>query len=415
MTERKQLQIGLFGFGCVGYGLYRVLEQSAGFKANIKTICIKHSDKKRPIASHYFTTNPDDILNDPDINVVVELIDDANAAFLIVQKALVNGKAVVSANKKMLAEHFETLLELQEQTKLPILYEAAACASIPIIRNLEEYYDNDFLSRVEGIVNGSTNYILTKSILDGLGYNEALALAQGLGYAESNPALDVEGHDARNKLIILVAHAFGSILDKEDILCVGIQNIGELEIQYAREKGYKIKLIAQAVKHENKKISAVVAPQFIKNDSPLFGVDGVYNGVITETAFADKQFFSGKGAGDFPTASAVLSDLSALSYGYRYEYKKLAKHFDSEFESNILCEAFITSKSSLENTIRSYFENVKEVYQNGSKLYISGDIRLQELRNLYSDYPDVSIILHNSLKENTSKSVNSNLQLQTTL
>jgi homoserine dehydrogenase len=163
MVSRKKLTVGLFGFGCVGYGLYEVLEKTAGLKANIKWICVKDKNKSRQIPMNRFTFDADDILNDDEINTVVELIDDADAAFEIVKAALKKGKAVVTANKKMIADHFTELLQLQKQYDVPLLYEAACCASIPIIRNLEEYYDNDLLESIEGIVNGSTNYILTKT------------------------------------------------------------------------------------------------------------------------------------------------------------------------------------------------------------------------------------------------------------
>src|SRR5262245_25323704 len=143
--SRKKITIGLFGFGCVGYGLYEVLGKTPGLKATIETICVKNRHKQRPVAGN-FTYEQENILNDPDINVVVELIDDAVAAFGIVSNALKKGKAVVSANKKMIAENFEKLLVLQREHGVPLLYEAACCASIPIIRNLEEYYDNDLLS-----------------------------------------------------------------------------------------------------------------------------------------------------------------------------------------------------------------------------------------------------------------------------
>lgn len=403
MTERKKLTIGLFGFGCVGYGLYRVLQQSAGFKAEIKTICVRHGEKVRPVPTENFTTDAEIILNDPDINVIVELIDDADAAFDIVKKALGKGKSVVTANKKMLAEHFEELLDLQDKTGLALLYEAAACASIPIIRNLEEYYDNDFLNRIEGIVNGSTNYILSRSLNEGMSYDEALFSAQELGYAESNPVLDVEGFDARNKLQILIAHAFGEIVSGEDIFCKGISKISECDTRYAREKGYKIKLIARAVRHDNNKISATVVPEFIKNKSPLYGVDGVYNGVITETAFADKQFFSGKGAGDFPTASAVLSDLSALSYGYRYEYKKLKKRSGNTLNDDVFCDVYVSGKDINEDIVRSYFSSVNELYRSGNSLYITGNIRLSILKSLNQDFPEISIIFQNSIQENSQE------------
>lgn len=319
--QRKSLNIGLFGFGCVGYGLYEVLEKTPTLQTSIKKICVKHEEKERVISKDHFTFDKYDILDDDEINVIVELIDDADAAFEIVSYALKHGKAVVTANKKMIAEHIEELLELQAKHNVPLLYEAACCASIPIIRNLEEYYDNDLLESIEGIINGSTNYILTKTFEEGTGYSEALAKAQELGYAESNSILDTGGYDAKYKLIILILHAFGVKTKPDEILNLGIDRLGELELNYAREKSLKIKLIAQAYKTVHGDIVAFVIPTFVSKTEKLFTVDDVFNGIITKTAFADTQFFVGKGAGAYPTASAVLSDISALSYDYRYEYK----------------------------------------------------------------------------------------------
>ena len=162
METHKQLTIGLFGFGVVGEGLYKVLQQTPSLKATIRKVCIKHSGKKREAPAELFTTDRDVLLNDPEINVIVEVINESGPAFEIVSRALKSGKSVVSASKKMLAEHLPELLQLQKETNASLLYEAAACASIPVIRNLEEYYDNDLLHSIKAIVNGSTNFILTK-------------------------------------------------------------------------------------------------------------------------------------------------------------------------------------------------------------------------------------------------------------
>ena len=218
MDTHKQLTIGLFGFGVVGEGLYKVLQQTPSLKANLKKVCIKNPGKKRNAPASLFTTDKDELLNDPEINVIVEVIDDADAAYHIVSTALNNKKDVVSASKKMIAEHLSALLELQEKTGQSLLYESAACASIPVIRNLEEYYDNDLLHSIKAIVNGSTNFILTKMFEEGLDFKQALILAQQLGFAESNPKLDVEGIDAVNKLTILLAHAYG-VISKPDDRC----------------------------------------------------------------------------------------------------------------------------------------------------------------------------------------------------
>ena len=381
----KQLNIGLFGFGCVGFGLYEVLAKTPTLKANISRICVKDRNKTRPIDESHFVFDPQEILEDEHINLVVELIDDAEAAYAIVKEALKRGKAVVSANKKMIAEHFDELLELQRTYKVPFLYEAACCASIPIIRNLEEYYDNDLLERIEGIINGSTNYILTKTFSENLSYPEALRQAQQLGYAESNPILDTGGFDAKYKLVILLAHAFGLIVPPEDIINIGIDQIGDLEIQYAREKGLKIKLVATACKTEEDRVAAFVMPKFVGPQHKLYTVDDVFNGVITKTCFADQQFFAGRGAGAHPTASAVLSDISALRYDYKYEYKKQNPFAELELHDRIFLNVFLRHDQSASAWVRPYFEEIEESYSNAHQAYTSGIITLEKLYAIVSD------------------------------
>jgi homoserine dehydrogenase len=396
--QRKTLNIGLFGFGCVGYGLYEVLEKTPTLQTSIKRICVKQAEKERVISKDYFTFDKYDILNDDEINVIVELIDDADAAFEIVSYALKHGKGVVTANKKMLAEHIEELLELQAKHNVPLLYEAACCASIPIIRNLEEYYDNDLLESIEGIINGSTNYILTKTFDEGIGYSEALAKAQELGYAESNPILDTGGYDAKYKLIILILHAFGVKTKPEEIFNLGINRLGELELNYAREKSLKVKLIAQAYKTANGEIATFVIPTFVSKSEKLFTVDDVFNGIITKTAFADTQFFVGKGAGAYPTASAVLSDISALSYDYRYEYKKLNNSETILSYDNLYARILLRHNTENQSEIELYFEEIHEKYANQSLGYLIGILSFAKLHELILCHEEsVSAILFDTI------------------
>ena len=379
METHKQLTIGLFGFGVVGEGLYKVLQQTPSLKATIKKVCIKNHDKKRNAPASLFTTDRDELLNDRDINVIVEVIDDADAAFEIVSTAMQNGKDVVSASKKMIAEHLTELLELQQQTGQSFLYEPAACASIPVIRNLEEYYDNDLLHSIRAIVNGSTNFILTKIFEEGLDFRQALVLAQQLGFAESDPMLDVEGFDAVNKWTFLLTHAYGIVTTPENILFNGIQNIqaGDAEVAAARKQ--EIKLVAQAQKLRDNKVAAFVLPQFVNHDDHLAFVKNEYNGVVIESGFADKQFFYGKGAGSFPTASAVLSDISALRYGYKYEYKKLYHHTPHELTDDVFLKVYV-SFDDLSNIPRERFEWIEEWHAQEDRKYLVGVIAFAELK-----------------------------------
>lgn len=380
MSTNKKLVIGLFGFGVVGEGLYRVLQQTPSLKASIKKVCIKHTGKKRNAPAELFTADKNELLFDNDINVIVEVIDDADAAFEIVSTAFKNGKAVVSASKKMIAEHLPAILALQKETGLPFLCEAAACASIPVIRNLEEYYDNDLLHGIKAIVNGSTNFILTKMFEEKLDYTEALLLAQQLGFAESNPALDVEGYDAVNKWTFLLTHAYGIVTSPDEILFTGIQNIQGSDAVVAREKNYDIKLVAQAQKLKNGKVATFVLPQFVAHDDHLSFVKNEYNGVVIESGFADKQFFYGKGAGSFPTASAVLSDISALRYDYHYEYKKLYYHTPGELTNDFYIKAYI-SFSKLANVPKEEFEWIEEWHSGQDRSWFAGVIHFQKLVN----------------------------------
>lgn len=378
MEAHKQLTIGLFGFGVVGEGLYKVLQQTPSLKAGIKKVCIKNPEKKRNAPAGLFTTNKNDLLNDPEINVIVEVIDDSVAAFDIVQTALKNGKAVVSASKKMIAENLQAILALQQETGQSFLCESAACASIPVIRNLEEYYDNDLLHSIKAIVNGSTNFILTKMFEDKLSFSEALLLAQQLGFAESNPKLDVEGYDAVNKWTILLNHAYGIVTHPDRILFSGIQNVQGSDAAVAKEKSYDIKLIAQAKKLKNGKVAAFVLPQFVELSDPLSFVKNEYNGVVIESGFADKQFFYGKGAGSFPTASAVLSDIAALRYNYKYEYKKLYHHKPHLLTNDYYLKVYL-SFDDWKYIPREEFEWIEEWHAQAERKYLIGVLHCEKL------------------------------------
>lgn len=338
---RKQINIGLFGFGCVGKGLYDVLENSPGFKADIKKIVVKNKNKKRELPADKFLYDKSEILDDPQINLVVELIDNANDAFEIVKEALQKGKNVVTANKKMIAEHFEELVELQQVHNTALLYEASSCGSIPILRTLEEYYDNELVKSVSGIFNGSSNYILTKIQNENIAYNIALKQAQELGFAESNPQLDVEGYDAKYKLIIIAAHSYGVFVKPDKVLNLGIQHLKKEDVEYAKHNHKKIRLIASVQKINETTITLFVAPRFIDKNDPLYNVDYEYNAVSVEAAFSDKQLFIGKGAGGHPTGSAVLSDISANSYNYKYEYKKRHQNQKVFYTDRIEPEVYI--------------------------------------------------------------------------
>lgn len=373
----KKLTIGMFGFGVVGQGLYDIIK-TKNLNLEIKKFVIKNADKQRSLPAELFTTDANAILEDDEINTVVELIDDADAAFAITKKALSSGKNVVSANKKMIATHLEELTEIQQQYETSLLYEGAVCGSIPIIRNLEEYYDNELLHSISGIFNGSSNYILSKIFNEGQSYEDALQKAQELGFAETNPILDVGGYDPKYKLTIVASHAYGLFVNPDTILNLGIDKLNDHDIRFAREKNFKIKLIPFAKEISNSEVVLYVLPRFITKDSILYNVENENNGVLVKAAFADEQFFYGKGAGGHPTGSAVLSDIAALRYGYRYEYKKHLESQELKYATNYDLKVYFRYEDEdlLENI---EFKSVSERFYSENAKYVIGYISLQEI------------------------------------
>jgi homoserine dehydrogenase len=403
---KKTLKIGLFGFGCVGKGLYDILQnntENTGFEAQILKICVKDKNKKRSVnAEHssYFTFDKNDILDNSEINLVVELISDAEEAYQIVKKALLNGKNVVTANKKMLALHLEELVQIQKETGTSLLYEAAACGSIPIVRTLAEYYDNELLYSVSGIFNGSSNYILSKIANENLSYEVALKQAQDLGFAEADPTLDVAGFDATYKLCLLAAQAYGIFVNPDEVLRIGINNLKKEDIDFARNysktnndnqntTNFKVKLVANISrigKTEDNQLLLYVLPVFIEAENPLYNVENENNAVLVEAAFSDKQTFIGKGAGGHPTGSAVLSDISALRYDYQYEYRKTDRNKEKNAlgktpilpTQNAVAEVYLRFGNNLSKNELLQNIDFKEILSENEN-YIIGKILLSEL------------------------------------
>ncbi|WP_343692006.1 homoserine dehydrogenase [Chitinophaga sp.] len=390
--ENKIINLGIFGFGCVGQGLYEVLNRTKGINARIKKICIKDPNKPRPIDASYFTTDKNDILQDPTIDVVVELINETEAAFEIVSTALRNGKAVVSASKRMIAENLPALYQLQVENKVPFLYEASSCASIPIVRNLEEYYDNDLLNAVEGICNGSTNYILTKIFEENQSFDVALQKAQELGFAETDPTLDIEGYDPKFKIVILLLHAFGTFVKPEEVFNFGIHRLNDFDIQFAKQRNCTVKLIA-GCRRQNGSVNASVLPHLVKEHNLLYDVYNEYNGILLESAFTDKQFFVGKGAGGTATGSAVLSDISALTYNYRYEYKKIRQANSPAFTNDVQLKIYLRYRTADQVHLPDFY-NISEKYESSTWRYIVGVINLEKLKEAkWLKNPDVNLLV----------------------
>ena len=323
-SDKQPLRIGLIGFGCVGQGFYDIIQQQPGLNLTIMRIAVKSPDKPRSLPADHFTYHADELLADPTLDVLVEVIDDAAEAFRLVSAALRQGRRVATANKAMLAHHLAELVQLEQDFGGALLYEAAVCGSIPVVRTLDSYFSHEPLRAVSGIFNGSSNYVLTRMSEEGSDYAAALAEAQALGFAETDPSLDMGAFDPRSKAVILAAHAYGVFLNPDEVLNLGIEAIGAADIAYAAARGQKIKVVASVQCLPNGRVAALVTPQLLGPESPLFTVEHEFNGVVVEGEYAGPQFLRGRGAGGHPTGSAVLADVLALRRGLRYNYAKRA-------------------------------------------------------------------------------------------
>ncbi|OON66713.1 homoserine dehydrogenase [Hymenobacter sp. CRA2] len=339
-------RVGLIGFGCVGQGLYNILQQhpEAGF--TVTRIAVKNPTKLRPLPANRFEFHADDLLDDPELDLLVEVIDDADEAFRLVGAALRRGRRVATANKAMVARHLPELLELQRDFGGTLLYEAAVCGSIPVIRTIDSYFAQEPLRSVSGIFNGSSNYVLTRMREDGSDYTEALAEAQAQGFAETDPTLDMAAFDPRSKAVILAAHVCGLLLNPDDVLNLGIEHVSSADIRYAAARGQKIKVVATVQLLPGGGATVYVTPQLVPADSPLYAVEREYNGVLVEGEFAGQHFWQGRGAGGHPTGSAVLADLVALRQGSRYTYAKLDASAAVATPADLGLEVYIRNASA---------------------------------------------------------------------
>jgi len=312
------VRLGLAGLGTVGIGVARLLHEQADLLArragrSFRIVAVSARDRERDrgfdLSAARWYDDPVAIASDPQVDVVVELIGGADGAALkLVETAIAAGKPVVTANKAMLAEHGTRLAAAAERKGVTLAFEAAVAGGIPIVKALREGLAGNRLSRVFGILNGTCNYILTQMQESGRGFDDVLAEAQALGYAEADPSFDVDGVDAAHKLTILTSLAFNTPVDFGAVHVEGIRHVSALDIDYARELGFRIKLLAIA-KRTDVGIEQRVHPCMIDARQPIAHVDGVFNAVVAEGDFVDRTMFSGRGAGAGPTASAVVADL----------------------------------------------------------------------------------------------------------
>jgi homoserine dehydrogenase len=313
------MNIAIAGAGTIGSALIRLLASSdAATGIRVKAVLVRDLSKPRPglPAGTRLTDKPAEIFSDPEIGAVIELMGGTDAAFEIASAALKAGKALVTANKNLLAERGPELFALAEKTRAPILFEAAVCAGMPIVRALRESLRADPIASLEGIVNGTTNYVLTRMTEEGLSYADALAEAKRLGLAEPDPSYDVSGRDAACKLGVLGTLAFGSYLDARDLGVTGIESLEAEDVKQAKAMGYLIKLLAAARRGANGSLDAEVGPVLLPLDHPLAAVRMEYNAVLVESRGLGKNLFMGRGAGPDPTAVSLLTDILDVAEGW---------------------------------------------------------------------------------------------------
>ena len=323
-----KVNVGLIGLGTVGSGVAKMLlarkeflARRAGIPLSLKKVCVRRRNLNRwvRVDSRLITTNPKDILNDPDIHVVIELIGGVHPAKEIVLQAIKNGKPVVTANKALLAHHGAEIFSAAAKAGVDLYFEASVAAGIPIIKSLREGLIGNDIEEMYGILNGTTNFILTEmSGRDGRSFKAALKEAQSRGYAERNPSLDLKGIDTAHKLAVLSLLGFGKQVRPEQIYVEGIQDITANDVRYAHDFGYTIKLLGIA-KRDGDELEVRVHPTLLPNNHLLSEVDGVHNAVLVKGDLIGELVLYGQGAGRFPTTSAVLSDLVDVARNLRYQ------------------------------------------------------------------------------------------------
>lgn len=371
----KDISVGLLGLGTVGSGVIQIIENhqeelihQLGCGVNVESVLVRDLDKARNIQVDpiYLTTNPDDVLNNPAIDVIIEVMGGIDETREHMLRAFKAKKHVVTANKDLMALHGPELQEAASQNGCDLYYEASVAGGIPILSGLADGLVSDRIQKVMGIVNGTTNYILTKMDDEGVSYEDALKEAQELGFAEADPTADVEGLDAARKMAILARLAFSTSVDLEDVEVSGISNLNLEDLTYGKKLGLKMKLIGFAHFHENR-VEVSVQPTFLSKEHPLASVKNEYNAVYVNGEAVGETMFYGPGAGSLPTATAIMSDVVAVIKnmllgvnGHQYlipRFKKILKTPDQRF-GQYYFRLHVQDKVGAFTTISSLFNNL---------------------------------------------------------
>lgn len=373
MKEHQTIKAALLGFGTVGSGVYELLRrrkeeipQKIGAELEISKILVRNKNKQREgVPSEILTDSWQEIIEDKDIQIVIEVMGGIEPAKNYVLEALRAGKQVVTANKDLLAAHGRELLEAAGEHHCDLMFEASVAGAIPIIRPLKEGLAGNYISEIMGIVNGTTNYILTKMSAEGMDYAEALAKATELGYAEADPTADVEGYDAGRKIAIMASIAFNSRVTFDDVYTEGITKITARDIEYAKEFGKTIKLLGVA-KNAEDGVEVKVHPMLIPADHPLATVNDAFNAVFVHGDALDDAMFMGRGAGSLPTASAVVGDIIDVARNLVYNctgrigctcYKNLPVKKVEDTRSRFFMRMLVEDKPGVLAGVTSVFGN----------------------------------------------------------
>lgn len=354
--------IGLLGLGTVGTSTAEILLDAAGRNPLLKEIHIKQVgvnslDKPRKVefSDGVMTTNLEEIVNDPDIDIVVELLGGLEPARSLILKAIASGKHIVTANKAVIARHGDEIFTAANKAGVYVLLEAAVGGGIPIIKPLKQSLGVNRIKRVIGIVNGTTNYILTQMSANGADFADVLAEAQKLGYAEADPTADVDGWDAADKIAILAAIAFGDRIRREDISCEGIRTINATDISYADRLGFVIKLLAISQKSQPDSLEVRVHPTLVPKEHPLANINDVYNAILVEGEPLGQVMFFGPGAGGGATASAVVSDIANIAGILKSTGESKSKHLDPLLKCSHQHYASLTPPEAIETRFYGRF------------------------------------------------------------
>lgn len=405
------LKLGILGLGTVASGVVKILEKNAanienkvGTELKIAKILVNNLDKKRDVKvdKKLLTNKAEDVIENPDIDIIVELIGGEQPAYDYILRAIENGKSIVTANKLVIAKYGKKIFKKADENNVQVCYEASVGGGLPIIRPLQNSLAANKIEKIYGILNGTTNYILTDMSKHKKDFKESLKNAQNLGFAEADPTSDIDGHDAAYKITILSSLAFERFVDVSDVYVEGIREIKSTDLELAQEMGYVIKLIAVA-KNNGQGLDVRVHPAFIAQDHPIAMINGTYNCVYLHGDAVGQLMSTAKGAGQMPTGSAVTADIIQIAKDINYNQREIQR-MDSFLESNVI------KIDEIENSfyLRFEVEDKPGVMGHIAKIFGDNNVSLASVLQKQKDNPVVPLVFitHLVKEKNLKKSLN---------